>query len=87
MQQDQLQRARAEVRAVYAELAQRPLERSCQTHTEGCQFQLTSRTPHLMKGEALVAAKALRVTGRKALPESAVGTCPLLKREIGQCLI
>jgi hypothetical protein len=40
-----------------------------------------------MKGEALVAAKALRVTGRKALPESAVGTCPLLKREIGQCLI
>jgi hypothetical protein len=87
MQRDQLQRALAEVRTVYAELAKRPLERSCLARTECCQFQLTGQTPHLTKGEALVAAKGFRATGRKELPEPADGACPLLQRETGRCLI
>jgi Fe-S-cluster containining protein len=87
MRQDEIQPALAEVRAVYAELAERPLARACQAHTGCCRFQLTGLTPHLTKGEALVAAKAVRAAGRKKLPESADGACPLLKRETGSCLI
>jgi Fe-S-cluster containining protein len=44
-------------------------------------------TPQLTKGEALVAAKGFRATGRKELPESADGACPLLQRATGRCLI
>jgi len=87
MQREELQRAVAEVRAVYAELAQRPLERACLARTECCQFQLTGLTPYLTKGEALVAAKGFRATGRKELPEPAAGACPLLKAGTGRCLI
>jgi len=87
MRREELQHALAEIRAVYAELAKRPLNRSCQSRTKCCQFQLTGLTPQLTKGEALVAAKGFRGTGRKELPESADGACPLLKRETGRCLI
>ena len=87
MQRDQLQSAICEIRAVYAELARRPLERNCQSLTECCRFQLTGRTPHLTKGEALVAAKGVRAAGRKELPASDDGACPMLKRETGRCLI
>jgi hypothetical protein len=87
MQRNQSQAAIAEVRAVYAELAKRPLERSCQALTECCQFHLTGLTPHLTKGEALVAAKGVRASGRKELPEAGEGACPMLKRETGRCLI
>jgi hypothetical protein len=38
---------------------------------EYCQFQITGITPQLTKGEALVAAKGFRATGRKEIPESA----------------
>jgi hypothetical protein len=75
-----------EVRAVYRELANRPVERACVRRTECCQFKLTGRTPMLTRGEAVVAAKGLRASGRKALPERADGACPLL-RENGACLI
>lgn len=87
MRRDEIQHALGEVRAVYAELAKRPVERSCQARTECCRFQLTGLTPQLTKGEALVAAKGFRATGRKELPESAAGTCPLLKRDTGKCMI
>jgi uncharacterized protein len=87
MRQDESQHALGEVRAVYAELAKRPLEGSCQARTECCQFQLTGLTPQLTKGEALVAAKGFRATGRKQLPESLSGTCPLLQPGTGRCLI
>lgn len=87
MQRDQLQSAISEIRAVYAELARRPLERNCQSLTECCRFQLTGRTPHLTKGEALVAAKGVRAAGRKELPASDDGACPMLKCETGRCLI
>jgi Fe-S-cluster containining protein len=87
MQRDQLQHVTAEVRAVYAELVKRPLERVCRARTECCQFRLTGLTPHLTAGEALVAAKAFRATGRKELPPAEAAACPLLKRETGRCLI
>src|ERR1039458_9444371 len=61
----------AEVRAVYQELAKRPVQRNCIARTECCQFQLTGLTPHLTKGEALLAAKAFRSTGRRELPVTA----------------
>jgi Fe-S-cluster containining protein len=75
------------VTEIYRELAVRPIERNCIQRTECCQFRLTGRTPFLTKGEALVAAKALRASGRKQLPESPDGVCPLLNRTNGRCLI
>jgi Fe-S-cluster containining protein len=77
----------AEVRAVYQELTKRPMPRQCLARTQCCQFQLTGLTPHLTKGEALLAAKAVRATGRKFLPETSDGMCPLLQRQTGRCLI
>lgn len=76
-----------EVRAVYAELEQRPVERDCQRLTECCHFQITGRVPHLTRGEALVAARAVRATGRKQLPERADGACPLLDPKTARCRI
>ena len=87
MRREELSTVLAEVRAVYAELAKRPLERNCQARTECCQFLLTGLTPYLTKGEALVAAKGFRATGRKELPEMEDGACPMLKRETGKCMI
>jgi Fe-S-cluster containining protein len=75
-----------EVRAVYRELEARPIERSCTRLTECCQFKLTGRTPQLTKGEAILAARALRASGRKAMPEREDGACPML-RENGACMI
>ena len=46
-----------------------------------------SCTPLNSKGEALVAARGFRATGRKELPDPADGACPLLRRETGRCLI
>lgn len=87
MRRDEIERALSEVRAIYAELARRPLERNCQARTECCQFQLTGLTPQLTKGEALVAAKGFRATGRKELPDPPDGACPMLNRNTGKCLI
>ena len=77
----------AQVRAVYQDLVKRPLQRNCVARTECCQFQLTGLTPHLTKGEALLAAKAYRATGRRSFPEEDDGVCPMLKRDTGRCLI
>lgn len=76
-----------EVRAVYEDLAKRPVQRNCLARTECCQFQLTGLTPHLTKGEALLAAKAFRATGRRDFPEEDNGICPMLNRKTGRCLI
>jgi Fe-S-cluster containining protein len=75
-----------EVRAVYRELANRPVERACIRRTECCHFKLTGRTPQLTRGEALLAARALRASGRKTMPQRPDGACPLL-RDDGACLI
>ena len=79
--------ALAKVRQVYHDLAQRPIERNCVRAKECCHFKLTGRTPYLTKGEAVVAAQALRATGRKSLPENPTGACPLLEEASGDCLI
>lgn len=85
--QESLRReALEEVSAVYRDLANRPIVRSCTRITECCQFKLTGRTPQLTRGEAILAAKALRASGRKSLPERSDGGCPML-RENGACLI
>jgi len=76
-----------EVRQVYADLAARPIHRNCVRVKECCHFKLTGRTPYLTKGEALLAAKALRSTGRRALPVNPTGACPLLDPQTGDCLI
>jgi Fe-S-cluster containining protein len=75
-----------EVRAIYRELAGRPIERACERRTECCHFKLTGRTPQLTRGEALLAAQAVRASGRKRMPESPGGACPLLRKD-GSCLI
>jgi Fe-S-cluster containining protein len=76
-----------EVRRVYTELGQRPMERQCIRRTECCHFKLTGLTPYLTKGEALVAARAWRASGRKNLPDETNGACPMLERAAGRCLI
>jgi Fe-S-cluster containining protein len=82
-----LQRGLNKVREVYADLSLRPIERNCMRVKECCHFKLTGRTPYLTKGEALLAAKALRATGRTQLPGNATGACPLLDSASGNCLI
>ena len=77
----------ADVRQIYADLAQRPIERNCTRQTECCQFKLTGRTPYLTKGEAIVGAQAFRATGRKLLPKSPDGACPMFHSATGNCLI
>lgn len=76
-----------EVRRVYADLAARPIDRNCIRLKECCHFKLTGRTPYLTKGEAVLAAKAVRATGRTQLPKSSFGACPLLDETTGNCLI
>ena len=76
-----------EVRAIYEELARRPIERNCVRVKECCHFKLTGRTPFLTKGEAIVAAQALRATGRTRLPAAPDGRCPMLNETTGDCLI
>lgn len=75
-----------EIRAVYRDLESRPVERFCERRTECCQFKLTGQTPQLTKGEAILAAKAFRATGRTKLPEKTDGSCPMLD-PMGKCLI
>jgi len=77
----------SETLAIYSKLAMRPIERQCTLRTECCQFHITGKIPHLTKGEALVATKALRATGRKTLPIRADGACPLLDARTQRCLI
>jgi Fe-S-cluster containining protein len=76
-----------EVRRVYADLAMRPVDRNCVRLRECCHFKLTGRTPYLTKGEALVAAKAFRASGRTQLPANPTGACPMLEAATGNCLI
>ena len=82
-----MESALREVRQVYADLASRPIDRGCVRLKECCHFKLTGRTPYLTKGEALVAAQALRATGRRQLPTNPNGACPLLDAQTGDCLI
>ena len=79
--------ALAEVRAVYRDLAARPIERNCELRTQCCHFKLTGKTPYLTRGEALLAARAWKATGRKALSSRDDGACPMLDPQTSRCLI
>ena len=79
--------ALAEVRAVYAELDRRPVERACTRLTECCQFKRTGQTPSVTRGEALLAIRAFKATGRKEVPAAADGNCPMFEARTGKCLI
>lgn len=81
------QKAMADVRAVYADLAARPVVRDCSRVGECCHFKLTGRTPVLTRGEALVAAQGLRASGRKRLPDNPDGACPMLDGRTGKCIV
>lgn len=83
----EMEAALNEVRKVYADLAARPIDRNCMRVKECCHFKLTGRTPYLTKGEARLAAKAIRATGRTQLPANPNGACPLLEAATGNCLI
>jgi Fe-S-cluster containining protein len=76
----------AAVKQIYGELAELPISRNCTGISECCRFKLTGRTPFITKGEALVAWQGIRASGRKALPASIDGACPLLKPD-GKCMI
>lgn len=76
----------AAVKSIYADLAKRPIERSCVNLTECCQFKLTGATPYLTLGEAIVAAKGLRAAGKKHLPVRGDGACPMLRQD-GRCMM
>ena len=65
----------------------RPIERNCVRLKECCHFKLTGRTPYLTKGEALVAAKALRATGRTQLPANPTARARCSMARPGNCLI
>jgi len=80
-----LPEALAEVRAVYAEVERRPVDRSCTRRSECCHFRLTGRTPQLTRGEALALGRGLRASGRTRVPESRDGACPVLGAD-GRCL-
>ena len=77
-----------EVEAVYVELEVRlrTVVRDCRVVTRCCRFQLTGEVPVLTLGEALVAARGVRASGRRELKPHAEGACPLLGRE-GRCTI
>jgi Fe-S-cluster containining protein len=77
----------SEVRALYETLGTRPVERRCTGIAECCQFKLTGLTPYLTKGEAIVAARAWRASGRKQLPPRADGSCPMLGPGTLRCAI
>ena len=84
---DAVRAALAEVRAIYAELDRRPVERACTRLTECCQFKRTGQTPSVTRGEALLATRAFKATGRKEVPSAADGNCPMFEARTGKCLI
>lgn len=75
-----------EVKAVYAELEKRPLQRDCQMRVQCCHFRLTGKTPFLTLGEAIYAAQGVRASGRKVMKPHPEGACPLLGKD-GRCTI
>ena len=78
-----------EVEEIYAEVEGLDLSRDCVGRTRCCHFRLTGKTPMLTAGEALLAARAVRASGRKRLPasnEPTTGRCPFLGSD-GQCAI
>jgi Fe-S-cluster containining protein len=72
---------------IYAEWQRRPIQRNCTGIADCCRFKLTGRTPYLTRGEAIVAARAWKATGRKEVVVPADGSCPFLHPATGKCRI
>ena len=72
---------------IYRELDERRITRSCTLRTECCRFRLTGKVPLLTRGEALVAMRTLRAAGRKSVPTSPDGECPILDPTSARCRI
>jgi Fe-S-cluster containining protein len=75
-----------ELRAIYAEIEQRPLPRQCEMRTTCCHFRVTGKTPLVTKVEALLAAQGVRASGKKKLILHPDDACPLLGKN-GRCTI
>jgi uncharacterized protein len=75
-----------ELKALYAQLEQRPLMRDCKLSTGCCHFRLTGRMPLVTRAEALLAAQGVRASGRKTLKARDDGACPCLGKD-GRCTI
>ncbi|MGI9239293.1 MAG: YkgJ family cysteine cluster protein [Verrucomicrobiales bacterium] len=80
------EQAESDVVRIYAEVDSLVAEHShdCQARTTCCHFLQTGKAPMLTAGEALVAARAVRASGRKKLPASTdpkSGRCPLLGKD------
>lgn len=78
--------AREEIRAIYADLAERPVLRDCVFRAGCCHFKQTGLVPQLTAGEALLLADGLRASGRKSIPKRADGACPLLHPGTSRCI-
>ena len=78
-----------QVEEVYEALANRPIERSCVGRTDCCRFKLTGEIPYVTRGEAMLAARSWRATGRKIVEESSHsdGRCPFLDPSDQRCRI
>lgn len=62
------------------------VQRFCTGAADCCRFRLTGETPHVTLGEAWVAWKAWRASGRTRLELSPDGSCPFLSGQ-GRCMI
>ena len=61
-------------------------QRFCTGAADCCRFRLTGETPHVTLGEAWVAWKAWRASGRTRLELPPDGSCPFLSGQ-GKCMI
>ena len=77
----------SEILSIYRDLASRPADRDCRLRTGCCRFAQTGKIPYLTRGEAVVAARAVRAAGMTKLPEPADGACPLLDPRTSRCRI
>jgi hypothetical protein len=66
------------ISAVYAEWEATTLNRQCTSIAQCCHFSLTGKTPYLTRGEAFLAARAWKASGRKSIPAPMNGSCPFL---------
>ncbi len=76
-----------DIETIYDEFSSRPIERHCVLTTTCCHFLQTGKTPFLTKGEALVALRELRRSGRKEAPKRKDGACRFLHQKTARCLI
>lgn len=75
----EVERLLSAVEQIYAEWETREISRNCTGRAMCCQFGLTGKTPYLTKGEAMVAARAWKASGRRSVTQDKEGSCPFLK--------